>query len=47
MDLKPLLYGRDLDELKTWLKSHDMPAWRAEQIAGWAASDVLIGAGFG
>lgn len=35
MDLKPLLYGRDLDEIKTWLQTRGIPSYRAEQIAGW------------
>jgi 23S rRNA (adenine2503-C2)-methyltransferase len=35
MDLKPLLYGKDLDELKAWLQAHGLPPFRAEQIAVW------------
>ncbi len=45
MDLKPILYGRDLAEIKAWLKSGNFPPYRAEQIAGWLYKKQILSAG--
>ncbi len=44
VDLKPLLYGLDLEEIQAWSKKQELPAYRAEQIAEWVYKKHIFSA---